>query len=65
MNPRPFLYILILSSFACSLLGQQEDFFKKYAGPVPAKVHYISGINAKEMILLGVWTQPRASFTVP
>ena len=35
-------------------MGQQEDFFKKYAGPVPAKVHYISGINAKEMILRGV-----------
>lgn len=42
-----------LSSLSC-LLGQQEDFFRKYAGPIPGKVHYLTGVNPKEISLRGV-----------
>ena len=45
------LFFFLGSSF---LHAQQEDFFKKYAGPISGKVHYLSGVNPKEMILRGV-----------
>ena len=36
------------------LFSQQEDYFRKYAGQIPGKVHYLSGVNPKEIILKGV-----------
>ena len=31
-----------------------EDYFRKFAGPIPVKVHYTSGLAVKPMELLGV-----------
>ena len=46
--------LFLLSCFLSFVHGQQEDFFKKYAGPIPGKVHYVSGVNPKEITLRGV-----------
>ena len=46
--------LFILPCFLSFVHGQQEDFFKKYAGPIPGKVHYMSGVNPKEITLRGV-----------
>ena len=45
--------LFLLSCFLSFVHGQQEDFFKKYAGPIPGKVHYMSGVNPKEITLRG------------
>ena len=49
-----FRILLFWLSTICVLSGQQEDYFRKYAGPIPGKVHYLSGINPKEISLKGV-----------
>ena len=40
--------------FCLNVAAQQEDYFRKYAGQIPGKVHYLSGVNPKEIILKGV-----------
>ena len=48
-----YIFLFFLSS-ATFLLGQQEDYFRKYAGPISGKVHYLNGVNPKEISLKGV-----------
>jgi len=48
-----YIFFFCLSSVSI-LLGQQEDYFRKYAGPIPGKVHYLTGVNPKEISLKGV-----------
>lgn len=46
--------IIILSLFCLPSLGLAEDYFKKYAGKIPVKVHYLKSAATKPMNLLGI-----------
>jgi len=49
-----FFQILAILSCLVSAGHASEDYFRKFAGPIPVKAHYTSGLAVKPMELLGV-----------
>lgn len=49
-----FVKVIALSVLCLPLTGFAEDYFKKYAGKLPVKVHYLKSAATKAMNLLGI-----------
>ena len=56
MNTFKLLHVwtFILSFVSLPYSGIAEDYFKKFAGKIPVKVHYLKSAAAKPMYLLGL-----------
>jgi len=54
-STQPFLkWILWAFLFCIPAFGYSEDYFKKYAGKIAVKVHYLNSASTKPMNLLGI-----------
>jgi len=54
-STQPFLkWILWAFLFCIPAFGYSEDYFKKYAGKIAVKVHYLESASTKPMNLLGI-----------
>jgi len=54
-STQPFLkWILWAFLFCIPAFGYSEDYFKKYAGKIAVKVHYLKSASTKPMNLLGI-----------
>ena len=47
-------WTLLLSLFYSPTIVSAEDYFKKFAGKIPVKVHYLKSAATKPMNLLGI-----------
>ena len=54
MKISKILSVFFFSQVCASSVLLAEDYFRKFAGPIPVKVHYTSGLAVKPMELLGI-----------